>query len=553
MPLTSGDRLGAYEIVSTLGAGGMGEVYAAHDTRLNRRVAIKILPDAYASDPDRIARFHREAQAAATLNHPNIAAIYDLAEAPSPAAGQTDVVRYLILELIEGDTLADRLRQGPLPAEDLFRDLERFFVAPQLLPGGQAVLYSIKKTAEVWDRGQIVVQALDGGARKTLVDGGTNGRYVPTGHLVYALSGTLLAVRFDLGSLAVSGGPVPVVEGVRRAGMASGASNTVADFSFSSSGTLTYVPGPATASDTGTDLALFNRNRDVQLLKLPPGQYSSPRVSHDGKFFAFERADERQSIWVYEFGGGRAAQQLTFGGNNRAPVWSGDGQWIAFQSDREGDLAMWRQRADGTGAAERLSKPEANAAHTPQSWTPDGAHLLFSVEKSNQSTLWTMTVKDRRIVAFGDVPAREAVFSPDGRWVAYQVPEAASAVYAANAVYLEPFPRTGAKYLVPQGGGHPFWSPKGDEIIMNAGPSRSRVIAVTTTPRVSFGRPADFPRLGRTEGNPLTVRRNLDMMPDGQHVLGVTSPVTLGSGEQAAQITVVLNWFDELRQRVPVR
>src|SRR6185436_6505171 len=161
----------------------------------------------------------------------------------------------------------------------------------------------------------------------------------------------------------------------------------------------------------------------------------------------------------------RTAQQLTFEGKSRAPVWSPDGQWIAFQSDREGDLAIFRQRADGSGTAERLTKPEAGAGHTPQSWARDGTHLLVSVEKSNESTLWTMTVEDRRIAAFGDVPAREAVFSPDGRWIAYQVGKA-----NPTAVYLEPFPRTGAKYLVPEAGGHPFWSSKGVVIMMRLPP-----------------------------------------------------------------------------------
>src|SRR5712691_4500620 len=88
----------------------MGEVYRAQDTKLNRQVAIKVLPELYASDPERIARFHREAQAVAALNHPGIAAIYELAE-----SGDT---KYLVLELVEGDTLADRLRRGPVPVEE---------------------------------------------------------------------------------------------------------------------------------------------------------------------------------------------------------------------------------------------------------------------------------------------------------------------------------------------------------------------------------------------------------------------------------------------------
>src|SRR6266496_4116144 len=103
MGLTAGTRLGAHEIVGLLGAGGMGEVYRAHDTKLNRQVAIKVLPGVYASDPDRVARFHREAQAVAALNHPGIASIYELAESPSTGSGQAGVVKFLVLELVEGE------------------------------------------------------------------------------------------------------------------------------------------------------------------------------------------------------------------------------------------------------------------------------------------------------------------------------------------------------------------------------------------------------------------------------------------------------------------
>src|SRR5438128_1493650 len=110
MAITIGTHLGSHEITALLGRGGMGEVYRARDTKLKREVAIKILPDGFSSDPDRMARFQREAEALAALNHPNIAAIYDLQE-----ENQT---RFLVLELVEGDTLGDKLRQrGPMPVD----------------------------------------------------------------------------------------------------------------------------------------------------------------------------------------------------------------------------------------------------------------------------------------------------------------------------------------------------------------------------------------------------------------------------------------------------
>jgi len=110
MSLGTGTRLGPYEIQSALGAGGMGEVYRARDTQLNRDVALKVLPELFAADADRLARFKREAQVLASLNHPNIAAIYGLEEA--------DGVRALVLELVEGPTLADRIARGPIPLDE---------------------------------------------------------------------------------------------------------------------------------------------------------------------------------------------------------------------------------------------------------------------------------------------------------------------------------------------------------------------------------------------------------------------------------------------------
>src|SRR6266571_4317149 len=110
MALTPGTRLGLYEVIAQIGAGGMGEVYRARDTKLNRDVALKVLPDAFASDVDRFERFKREAQVLASLNHPHIAAIYGFED--------TGGTQALVLELAEGWTLADRIKQGPVPIDE---------------------------------------------------------------------------------------------------------------------------------------------------------------------------------------------------------------------------------------------------------------------------------------------------------------------------------------------------------------------------------------------------------------------------------------------------
>jgi len=119
MSLVPGARLGPYEIVSAIGAGGMGEVYRARDTRLDRSVAIKVLPAHVASDPDLRQRFEREARAVAALNHPHICTLYDVGEAPTPDSRlpKPELIQFLVMEYLEGETLAERLAKGPLPLE----------------------------------------------------------------------------------------------------------------------------------------------------------------------------------------------------------------------------------------------------------------------------------------------------------------------------------------------------------------------------------------------------------------------------------------------------
>ena len=422
---------------------------------------------------------------------------------------------------------------------------DEFPSSSQMLPGGRGVLFSVRSSPNDQVQARVVVQPLDGGERKTLVEGGLDGRYLPTGHLVYVISGDLFAAPFDLASLSVSGGAVPLIEGIRRSTLI--ASPSAAQFSYSSTGSLAFLPGPHLLSDANVDLALFDRKGSPAALGLPPRPYRSPRVSPDGRSVAFDIEDANgAAVWVYELAAGKAMRQLTFGGKNHHPTWSRDGQWVAYQSDREGHLGIFRQRADGSGLAERLTKPEGGAEHVPQSWSKDGGQLLFSVFKDKVWALWTLSVKDRQVAPFGDVRSVELAeggFSPDGQWVAYRSRESEA---APSQVFLQPFPATGTKYLV-RNGSHVYWSPRGDELLVNAGPGLSVVIPVTTRPHVTFGPEKNFPRGLRREG-PRPTRREVDSMPDGEHVIGVM----VGDGESLLpQINIVLNWFEEVRQRVP--
>jgi hypothetical protein len=441
--------------------------------------------------------------------------------------------------------------------------------SPQLLPGGRGVLFSLKKATDNWDLGQIVVQTPDA-RRTTVLTGAADGHYVASGHLIYAKGGVLLAAPFDLDRLATSGDPFPVVEGIRRVDIGSNlsvgrASTGIAQYAVSDSGTLAYVPGPLTAASDDVDrvLAIFDGLDGMERLPTPLGRYRYPRASPAGGVVAFEDdAETAPNIYVYNLTGGAAPRRLTFEGHNRAPIWSADGQWIAFQSDRGKDTAIFRQRADGTGVAERLTTPDPNARHTPLAWSPDGDHLLFAVQKGEASALWVLTLSNRMVAPFGGVETTsqlvDATFSPDGRWVLYSMFDAsASPSRGGNRrrAFVQPFPPTGAKYLVPvlDGAGHPLWRGRDSRLIFNTGPDESTAVTIRTTPSVTFSPPAPFSRRGRIEPGPATFRRNTDMLPDGR-IIGVARADD--TGDQTAVrpdrgFMVVVNWFTELNRRVP--
>ena len=157
MPLQPGTRLGVYEVTAKIGEGGMGEVWQARDTKLDRDVALKVLPEAFTSDPDRLARFEREAKVLASLNHPNIGSIYGLEEAEG--------IRALVLELVEGPTLAGRIKQGPIPLD------EALPIAKQIAEALEAahergVIHRDLKPANVKVKDDGMVKVLDFGLAK---------------------------------------------------------------------------------------------------------------------------------------------------------------------------------------------------------------------------------------------------------------------------------------------------------------------------------------------------------------------------------------------------
>ena len=439
---------------------------------------------------------------------------------------------------------------------------------PQLLPDGQTVLFTIATGAggDRWDKGLIVVQSLKSGERKTVIDGGSDARFVRTGHIVYALGGVLFAVPFDVRRLEVSGGPVPIVEGVRRAAGAVGAqinaATGTAQFSTAANGSLAFLPGPVLQTTGLLQLALLDRKGTVEPLKLQPSAYFHPRVSPDGKRIVLGTDDGKDAVvWIYELSGVTAMRRLTFGGKNRFPIWSTDGQRVVFQSDREGDLGIFWQAADGSGTAERLTKADKDTSHIPESWSPKEDAFLFRVTKGTESSLSLFSLKERKATSFGSIRSQgptDAVFSPDGRWVAYSTQMTSEGVQ--RVVYVQPFPATGATYQLPvlEAGGtrHPRWSPDGKELFYWVGGNvRMRAVAVTTQPTFAFGNPTPIPNPIYWLDTAGDASRQYDVAADGQRFVGRIVAGSAGSTDAGAptnaEIQVVLNWFEELKARVP--
>ena len=288
------------------------------------------------------------------------------------------------------------------------------------------------------------------------------------------------------------------------------------------------------------------------MLKLPPRPYEFPRFAPDGKRVAVETDDGKEDvIWVIDnLMAASPPRRLTMTGRNRFPIWNTDGERVAFQSDREGDLGIWWQRADGSGMAERLTKAESGEAHIPNSWSPfDRDTFVFSVQKDDKFSLWTYSLKSRKATAFGGVVSSgipDGTFSRDGRWIEY----ATRLGSGPSRIFIQPFPSTSETYEIFEGS-WAAWSSDGKEMFIFDGFGITfNVVSIRTRPTVTIGNSLSLELRGARAaraGN--TVPRNWDISPVDSRVLGVVTDEEF----QKPQINVVLNWFEELKKRVPVQ
>ena len=400
------------------------------------------------------------------------------------------------------------------------------------------------------DSSQIVVQNLQSGTRKVVVQAGSLPHYIPTGHLIYTIGGTVYAVPFDLKKLQVTGGPVPVLEGVRRV---SNAQVPASFLSFSDDGSLIWVAG--STGEAPRTLALVDRSGSRKVLSLSPAGYDIPRISPDGKHLAVGIRDSNDfNIWIYDLDGNTSLRRLTFGGKSQSPTWTPDSKRIAFRSDRDGEGIYW-QAADGSGAAERLiATDKGNAYDMPMEWSPDGKTLVFYIVRGDGGgRVWTLGLdgepKPQPLFTSASRNMRRTSSSPDGRWIAYSSNEEAG--FNNFSVYVQPFPPTGAKYKISakEVADSPLWTPDGKQIVF-ASAQRLMSVDVQTKPSFASGEPKALPIQieNTTQGRPYDITR------DSKQFLVTQRPDESATPEKTSpQINVVLNWFREIQERAPVR
>ncbi len=443
------------------------------------------------------------------------------------------------------------------------RDKGEEAYGPQILPGGDAILFTLR-TGRDWDDAQIVVQSLETGERKILINGGRDARYVRTGHLVYARGESLFAVPFDPGQLEVTGGQVPIVEGVKAVvNTVTGGTAPPAHFSFSDLGSLVYVPDTVRGTyqanlldrlygSTGSrTLVWVDREGREEFLAAEPGVYFDPRISPDGSRVALTVVDaDNWDVWIYDLER-QMANRLTFDpAVEQRPAWTPDSRRVVFGSDRGGEASnLFWKAADGTGEAERLTTSPYD--QRPHFWLDDKRLLFEEPGRETRQDLHLLLMGDettsRPLLNTQFTEDRPAI-SSDGRWIAYRSDESGQ-----SEIYVRPFPNVEeGKWLISRDGGiSPVWGPNGRELFYRSLKEEvMMIVRIETEPVFTYSTPEVL-----FKGSYFRSRnRNYDISPDGQRFLMLKEVGQTEEGSAPTQdaLVVVENWFEELKRLVPI-
>jgi eukaryotic-like serine/threonine-protein kinase len=441
-----------------------------------------------------------------------------ICDAPDGLGGSWSGKGMIVFAAATGGPLLQVSASGGTPTRATELDVSRGEFShrwPEFLPDNETVLYTVGTVGE-WSEAEIVAQTLGSRERTTVLKGGTNPRYLTSGHIAYAHDRAIWIASFDLRSRSISGTPVRALDDV------SATVDGAAQFAVSREGASVYLPS---VQWSARRLIVVDAASQTPLAA-PPHAYVTPRLSPDGKRVLLGVADRDEHLWSYDLSAGTLTQ-LTFEGASRAPSWSPDGQRVTFASNRNGALNLFALPAGGEGSTERLTTSES--LQLPGSWSPDGNVLAFMEQHpSTGRDIWLLRRNGER-TSFLNSEADESAprFSPDGRWIAYVSNESGQA-----EVYVRGVNARLSNRISSQGGSEPVWGLDGGTLYyrsygkllasqMGSGiPLASRVVSAIAT------EPGTFDAAG------------YDVM-SGNRFLMIAGP---SPGTTAAELRIILNW-----------
>jgi Tol biopolymer transport system component len=419
-------------------------------------------------------------------------------------------------------------------------------VFPEVLPGGQALLFTVRNMEQPsFDEADIAVVKLSTGERKILVKQGTDAHYVSSGHLVFMRAGVLMAVPFDAKNLEIKGAAMPVVEKVLenpRIG--------AGQYAISKDGLLVYIPGGVTYGEH--EMVLVDKAGNAKPLTSNKRPYEDFTISPDGKYLAITIEGPVTNTWIHDIARDTETR-FNFGIENRDPAWTPDGKRIAYSGYKDGKYAVFWKPLDGGTPEEPLILSD----NSVDAWffSPDGGTLLYADwQFGGAQNIGALPLQDRqqaRLIFPPKYNVECAILSPDGKWIAYDSNESGRPeVYVARYPALEPRER-----ISTDGGLHPLWAPDGRELYYRMGTTaedmeqrflgqKTRVMAVSIETKPGFK--AGQPRM-LFEGPYFESGHDIAITPNGKGFVLIRENDTTGPKE----IEVVVNWPEELKQRVP--